>query len=197
MQPGARRIDNRRDILLLLLYSPGRTDELNEPIVGRTRLMKMLYLFREEALTHFRKGTSIDSGNFYEFFPWHFGPFSRDVYDDLMFFELRGFVEPQDSEEETLPESAAEWEEWVTLSRSDTGESPVTEYDEQTFRLTKRGADFAAELYASLTGEQKRLLREFKGRLQTVPLRALLRYVYENYEEMTTKSKIREEVVGG
>lgn len=190
------RIDNRRDILLLLLYSPGRTEHFNEAITGRTRLMKMLFLFREEALKHFRGGIQIDSDNFYQFFPWHFGPFSREVYDDLTFFELRGFIEREDSDEDTLPESAAEWELWLAMSRADTGEEPVSEYDEQVFRLTSKGEAFAADLYATLTVEQKRLLREFKARLLKVPLRALLKYVYENYETQTTRSKIKEQVLG-
>lgn len=191
-----RPIDNRRDILLLLLYSPGRTEQSNEAITGRTRLMKMLFLFREEALKHFRSGIQIDSENFYQFFPWDFGPFSREVYDDLTFFELRGFIEHEDSEEDTLPESAAEWEQWLAMSRADTGEEPVSEYDEQVFRLTPKGEGFAAELHATLSVAQKQLLHDFKARLLKVPLRALLKYVYENYQDQTTKSKIKEQVVG-
>src|SRR3989304_180692 len=100
----ANRIDNRKDLLLLLLFSPGRTSEANEPIVGRTRLMKMMFLFKEEAMSHFLRETDIPEGEFYEFFPWHFGPFSREVYDDLTFFLLRGFLEGNAVEEDALPE---------------------------------------------------------------------------------------------
>lgn len=190
------RIDNRRDVLLLLLYSPGKTDAVNEPITGRTRLMKMLFLFKEEAMKHFRAGTGITDENFYEFFAWNFGPFSRDVYDDLMFFELRGFVVTNAADEEPLPESAAEWEQWLMLSRSDSDDESVSEYDEQTFRLTEKGQTFTAELYSSLSANQRRLLREFKARLAVVPLRALLKYVYENYASLTTHSQIKESVLG-
>ena len=38
-------INNRKDILLLLLYSPGVTEKYNEPIKGRTRILKMLFIF--------------------------------------------------------------------------------------------------------------------------------------------------------
>jgi hypothetical protein len=34
-----------KHILLLLLYSPGNSDHPNEPLVGRTRIIKMLFLF--------------------------------------------------------------------------------------------------------------------------------------------------------
>lgn len=191
-----RAVNNRRDVLLLLLYSPGRTDRPNEPVVGRTRLMKMLFLFREEALKHFRGDSEITPETFYQFFPWNFGPFSRDVYDDLTFFELRGFIDRTDAAEEALPEAAAEWERWLSISSQDSSQGGVSEYDEQEFRLSERGVAFAESLFDSLSGNQKRLLREFKARLVDVPLRALLKYVYENYESQTEKSQIKERVLG-
>jgi len=51
--PDPSRITNRRDILLLLLYSPGVSSQVNEPIAGRTRLVKMLFLFKKELLGQF------------------------------------------------------------------------------------------------------------------------------------------------
>ena len=190
------RVDNRKDILLVLLYSPGRSDQINEPISGRTRLVKMLFLFREEALPHFHAGTDITSENFYQFFPWDFGPFSTQVHDDLDFFVLHGFIEPRQSSEETLPESAAEWETWLTASRSDSAQDPVSEYEEQQFSLTTRGLAFVEPMFRSLTVKQRQLLREFKARTVAVPLRALLKYVYENYAAYTSKSTIRQDVLG-
>ena len=40
-------INNRKDILLLLLYSPGVTEQINEPIKGRTRILKILFIFKK------------------------------------------------------------------------------------------------------------------------------------------------------
>jgi len=51
--PDPSRITNRRDILLLLLYSPGVSSQVNERIAGRTRLVKMLFLFKKELLGQF------------------------------------------------------------------------------------------------------------------------------------------------
>jgi uncharacterized protein YwgA len=183
-------------MMLLLLYSPGRTESANEPIDGRTRLTKMLFLFKEEALKHFRTGTKIDDSNFYQFFPWNFGPFSRDVYDDLTFFELRGFIKRAESTEEALPEAAAEWDRWLDLSGGDSTDDVYSEYDEQEFKLTPKGEAFAKLLYDSLTAEQRRLLKAFKAKLAKTPLRAMLQYVYTNYPEQTTKSQIKERVLG-
>ena len=193
---GSKRIDNRRDILLLLLYSPGVHDEVNEPIVGRTRFVKMLFLFKTEALQHFRSGTEINQGNFYEFFAWNFGPFSSQVYADLTFFTLRGFIEAEDTSEDMLPESAAEWHRWLTSSPLDDEEDSFVSYDEQQFRLTEKGVNFAAQLYDELSHTQRRLLKQFKERLNRTPLRAILRYVYEKYPDQTERSQVKEQVLG-
>lgn len=183
-------------MLLLLLYSPGRTAEINEPVVGRTRMVKMLFLFSREAMKHFRAGTSITEENFYTFFPWNFGPYSQQVFDDLEFFRLRGFIDPEEADEEALPESAAEWQAWLSTSGTDPDDGRVTEYTEQVYRLNKKGLAFAARLYESLSPEQRKLLKEFKRKTTSTPLRALLKYVYENYPDQTTKSEIRDQILG-
>lgn len=189
------RINNRRDILLLLLYSPGATGQTNEPITGRTRLTKMLFLFKNEALPHFRKGTEITDENFYEFFAWKFGPFSSQVYDDLTFFVLRDFIGTSAAEEEGLPESAEEWNRWLSEAE-DRVPSEVSEYQEEKFTLTPKGEAFARELYDTLSPSQKDLLKAFKTRISTAPLRAILKYVYRSYPGMTDESLIADDILG-
>lgn len=190
------RIDNRKDILLLLLYSPGQRDENNEPISGRTRIVKMIFLFRMEALPHFKKGTEITDENFYQFFAWNFGPFSQDVYDDLNFFILRDFIEVSESDEDVLPESAEEWHEWLSRSGLSAEAEEPEEYREEVFRLTPTGVEFTGSLYLLLSESQRQLLKEFKSRMTSTPLSAILRYVYGRYPGMTERSKIKEQVLG-
>ena len=157
----------------------------------------MLYLFKMEALKHFRRGTDITEDNFYEFFPWNFGPFSSQIYDDLNFFVLRGFIHSEASESDTTPESAAEWEMWLSASLPDTSEDTFSEYDEQEFKLTDEGQDFVeSKLYCDLSGTQKRLLKSFRANLEQKPLRSILRYVYDKYPDLTVNSTIKEQVVG-
>jgi|SRR5882672_4303251 len=190
------KINDRKDVLLLLLYSPGQTDSVNEPVVGRTRLVKMLFLFKNEALKEFKHGTEITDENFYSFFPWSFGPFSTEVYDDLTFFVLRGFIEAEPAQEEALPESAAEWEEWFKTSGGQSLDEEVAPYVEEVFQLTPMGEQFTEELYRSLSDSQQRFLKQFKARLCAAPLRALLRYVYETYPNQTDRSQILNSVLG-
>ncbi len=190
------KINNRKDILLLLLYSPGKGKTTNEPIVGRTRIVKMLFLFQKEVLRHFRKGTEITEGNFYDFFAWDFGPFSTEVYDDITFFILRGFIESSIPEDvDPLPESAAEWEEWMGRSGA-RGDETVNEYEEEEFALSELGIDFAKRLYEELSESQRQLLRLFKAKLVNAPLRAILGYVYSTYPELTSRSKIKGQILG-
>ncbi len=159
----------------------------------------MLFLFKKEAIKKFKKNTSINEDNFYEFFAWNFGPFSKDVYDDLTFFENIDFVTRSDSESYTSPEDAAEFFEWVSQSDSDfeINEVSVDEYKEEIFSLTQKGVDFSRGLFDGLSGEQKSLLKAFKARINKASLRAVLQYVYENYEQYTEKSKIKDDILGG
>jgi uncharacterized protein YwgA len=187
------KINNRRDVLLLLLYSTGRTENFNEPISGRTRLVKMLFLFKNDVLPKFIKDTQLTEDNFYKFFPWDFGPFSVEVYDDLSFFQLRGFIETKSAEEEPLPEAVAEWTRWRSEAEMD---DDVDVYEEDSFRLTEKGLAFTAKLYQSLSTNQKAMLAAFKSKLSEAPLRGILRYVYQKYPEQTTKSTIKQEVLG-
>lgn len=191
-----RKIDNRRDILLLLLYSPGLRDEPNEPIVGRTRLVKMLFLFREELLPEFRLGTEITTENFYKFFAWSYGPFSRQVYDDLQFFTLRGFIKTAETTEDTLPESLAEWDMWLSGSNENADDESVIDYSEEQFSLTDKGLKFTTSLFAGLSTNQRQAIRLFKKQMTKTPLRSILKYVYEKYDDMTDKSEIKEGILG-
>jgi len=189
-------IDNRKDFLLLLLYSPGKRGERNEPISGRTRLVKMLFVFRQEALPLFKKNTKVDERNFYQFFPWNFGPFSSDVYDDINFFLLRGFIKAKGSDEELLHEAAEELSRWASEFDTASSESEIEEFEEEVFSLTEKGAAFAEALYADLSDSQKSLLKEFKSKFSNTPLRAILRYVYSQYPDSTSKSQIKDKVLG-
>jgi len=184
------KINNRKDILLLLLYSPGVTDEINEPISGRTRLVKILFLFRKEVFDSFRKNIELDIDKFYNFYAWDYGPFSVEVYDDLLFFSLRGFIKTDIANEAITPEAASEYNEWIQEVGMQDDDVSI-EYLEEIFSLTAIGKSFTEKLYENLTENQKKILRDFKKKLMSVHLRALLRYVYERYPDMTTKSKIK------
>ena len=192
-------INNRKDILLLLLYSPGVTEQINEPINGRTRILKILFIFKKEVLKYFKKNTDINDDNFYEYFPWNFGPFSSQVYDDITFFLLRGFISTRYTNEEALPEAASEEKHWQFISgiQSSNIQEGYQEFTEEEFLLTDKGKEFTKEnLYDYLSVSQKALLRNFKNKLNSASLRAILHYVYKKYPEMSQNSQIKTSIVG-
>lgn len=182
-----------KDLLLLLLYSPATTDSANEPVKGRTRLTKMIFIFREELYRKFRFDKIIDEGDLPEFFSWNFGPFSKDVYDYIEFFKRIGFIEVSASVEDTLLEEAEEyfyWEENLTLD--DQGEKS-TEHAEEEFRLSETGQRYVREnLYDALSSNQKKMLKTFKRGMNTAPLFKILRYVYRKYPETIERSRIKD-----
>ena len=199
MQIKDLEIDNRKDILLLLLLSPGISSEFNEPIIGRTRLVKMLYLFQMEYLDKFKKANNLTNklNQFYEFKPWKFGPFSQEVYEDINFFTLRNFISAQ-KKETAIEESATEFFNWQTTLGDDSIQDGTSqdEYVDEEFRLTPKGRAFAEKLYNLLNTNQKKLLEDLKSYANSSQLRALLFYVYSNYPEYTDKSIIKDEVLG-
>ena len=194
--PNEPKIDNRKDFLLLLLYSKGKTDSFNESIIGRTRMVKMMFLFMEEALKYFKENTRVEEDNFYQFFAWKYGPFSQEIYDDITFFNFIGFLKIENSQEKKIAESYNEWEMWLdetsldeAPSIEDTPLSQINNLREEKFTLTSKGEKYARELYNTLTSNQTELLTNFKSKLVSAPLRAILNYVYNRYPKTTIKSK--------
>lgn len=195
MTSHSNRIDNRKDLLLLLLFAPGQSNKENETISGRTRLMKLLYLFERELMDlmpSLRKVTS----QAYSFNPYHYGPFSKDVFDDIAFLENVRMVEEEDEGNSSMAEIAETRLYFDDLMIDQTGSEEDQEfYLEPVFKLTEdRGVEFARSLFDQLSQNEKKLLSEFKARFNSLPLSTILRYVYANYPESAVKSRIRDSI---
>lgn len=64
---------DRKNWILLLLYTKGKDGSFCEPIRGGIKLMKELFVL----------GQTIKPSNFYEFVPYLYGPCSFELYEDL------------------------------------------------------------------------------------------------------------------
>jgi uncharacterized protein len=71
----------RKDWLLVAL------SESADGYLSPVQIQKALFLFRKGAEGRF------DSSQFYDFAPYHYGPFSPDIYYDLEELEKRGLVQ--------------------------------------------------------------------------------------------------------
>jgi hypothetical protein len=166
--------------LLMLLFSPVERGPEHAPISGRTRLVKMAFLFKKELMADFRKDSELDTSDFPEFFAWKYGPFSTSLMNDLEFLINREYIAVSASTNRALPEETAEYRYWV----EDLDEPGVDTYDEEVFQLTPaRGLNKAMELWGELSQSQRDALKRFKTIMNRAPLSRILEYVYRKYKD--------------
>lgn len=184
---------NSKDLLLSFLYSPGISNNYNEPIIGRTKLTKMMYLFEKEIYGSFFKG-NIEIV-LPEFEAYYFGPFSKQLLEDLYFFLSIGMIA---SKETNIPLSAADEVEINGVFDDDIDEdwkeasfgNPQKSF-EMSYELSQNGQRYVRErVWDAFTSTQKEILKAFKGQINKISLDALLRYVYTKYPDDAKKSLI-------
>ncbi len=78
----------RKDWILAVLYSSGKTPDFNESINSSLRLMKVLFMLGQEKK---------DLSNFYdEWEKYLYGPCDFNVYDDLSELKSAGLIEEKE-----------------------------------------------------------------------------------------------------
>lgn len=183
-----------KDFLLALLYSSGKDSQENEPVFGRTKLTKMVYLFDKEIKKNFFEDIDIKLPAFE---PYNFGPFSKDLFDDLSFFLSIDFIR---AKETLIPISNAEKaennfgidydlldDEWAEANFDESEQESV----ELAYSLSPQGEKYVIDHVWPLFSEpQKQNLKLFKKQINTISLDSLLRYVYNKYPDSATKSLI-------
>lgn len=188
---------NSVDIILLLLYSPGYTDMTNEPINGRTKITKMLFLFEKELSKKFKLDKLTGNEDIFKFTAWNFGPMSATIFKNLDFLKNIGFVESTFATSYNVTtEEVSEYNHYYNdLNES---ENTITEYKSEKFCLTPKGIKFIEDKgkYRLLSEDQKKYLRDYKAKLNNASLRDILRYVYITYPDFTKKSLIRDDILG-
>ncbi len=186
----SRRPFQVKEVLLVLLSQPGASDQENEPVVGKTRLQKLLFL----AAQHLKGEVAA------RFEAYSYGPFEEEIEPDLEFLASEGLVEwegrgpeiPQIGDES---ERGARILDWVR-SRAETKPRPT-----ESYRLTQLGLEWVRRFFASdafgSADAKKRLAEEcqrLKEQFGRVPLDDLVDFVYAEFPEFTRQSKIRHEV---
>jgi uncharacterized protein len=170
-------IESGVDVLMALLYAPGASGRINEPIKGITRLQKLLFLLWKE-------------GRFYEtlqdlynFKAYDFGPCMDDLYDDLEFVQEMGLVNveevPSGNEYEGGDEDAF---------LRDFGFKLIKKETRRDFRLTESGCQAGKDLFDSLSAEDQDRVRKIKTKYNNMSFWSLLRYVYKKYPTFAKKS---------
>lgn len=179
--PDQLEIDNRKDMLLLLLAAVD-----GEPVVGVTRLLKYAFLLQHG--NHWAERFRFEEP--YDFGAYHFGPFDSQIYDDIALLENVGLIvsEPTDQ-----PEPRAERGEMeLQALESGTSDPEVAPGDEEDvvkqYALTEKGRAFVARF--RLEPEARGELEELKHRWNHRSLTELLRWLYSEYPDYATETKL-------
>jgi uncharacterized protein YwgA len=194
---GNKKID-RKGFILLLLYVKGRETKQPEPIRGRTRLAKLLFLLKEEQWGASGLGNLVI--DYYEFHPDNYGPFDREIFNDIEFLRSVGLIDVTNIQQlpgEEVSEYLESLKAW-SLDNDLIEEIFALEeqYFEQEIFLTELGVSFVKQrLVFRLNEKQLEAFRFVKSNYGNWPLSSLLRYIYATYPKMATKSKIRQRIL--
>lgn len=188
---------NGKDLLLSFLYSPGIGENTNEEIVGRTKITKMMFLFEKQIYSKFFKDDISITLPVFE--PYFFGPFSKELFENLAFFESIGMITVMPT---NIPLSSADKvESGCVFDKTDLWleakfEEKKEEY-ESAYSLSLSGEKYVEEkIWPLFSQVQKEKLKQFKAQINKISLDALLRYVYNTYPEQTEKSIIADRYLG-
>lgn len=179
------------DYLLLLLYLNNK-----EPIKGAVRLTKMMFLF-EKQIVPALKERGLESDKLPEFFAYNYGPFSKDIYQQLDLFKSINFIKIEDMYSEEELASVDNMIENEFVDECFEGDIELkTESNYWLYRIADEGSGFVeSELLPNIKEEHQSLLEQFKRKITDMPIKKLLHYVYTKYPEYTDKSLIKEEVL--
>ena len=154
---------NGADYLLLLLYLDNK-----KPILGAIRLEKMMFLFNME-IAPLLKQKGLDVDKLPEFIPYNYGPFSKDVYEQIELFKGIKFIQVTDLKATEEMVEVDDLEEMSFEDASFVNEMTSKGYELKAdgtyykYSLLKMGEDYVIEkILPSINDEQKALLEEFK-----------------------------------
>lgn len=147
-----------RKLLPLALISANDGD----PIEGRTRLQKMVFLMQKELEKRDQSGAV---GLDYNFIPYDYGPFSKELYDDLDAMIDQEFVEDT---EEPLQSGKVKY---------------IYEIEDGGEDLVDSEAETSEDVDAII-----QLAQEIKEDYNDMLLSELIEYVYSEYPEYAEKS---------
>jgi uncharacterized protein YwgA len=174
----------RTDILLELLAASG-VDGVDRPIVGTTRLQKLLFLVENE------QNVKVTEGDDFDFTAYKFGPVSKEIYDDLAKLENLDFI----SSRPVAEPSEVERDEFGLSFEGLVGDEEAADaLEEKQYRITEKGKKWLSN--RKLPNEDVQRIRKVKGRYGSLSLSDLLHYVYSKYPKYTTESEIKERVLG-
>lgn len=170
------------DAIVLLLGAPTQHRSLDGKVEGITRLEKLIFLMEKETPL----GEELTESPQFE--AYNFGPFSQKVYQAIEVLSAAGMI----LDSATIAKSEEDsWESDEII-----GDLPDNSYTTRDIELTERGREYYSALVEELPLDTVESASNLKNRFGSVSLRQLIRYVYTQYPSYTSKSIIKDQVLG-
>jgi hypothetical protein len=169
------------DAIVLVLGAAGGQERPGY-LEGVTRLEKLIFLLERE--TPVREWMT-ETGDFRS---WRFGPFSSKVYEAADTLAAAGLIKDSANKAANVEDR---WEAVNALIDA----QELDPYTTRTFELTERGQQYYKALLQELPPEAPQVLERFKAKFARLPLRQLVRYVYQRYPQFTDRSEIKDEIL--
>ncbi len=181
------QVENSLDLLLVLLYAPGKEGKMGEPIDGITRLQKLIFLLKQGNGP--KKLVEIAKEQF-KFKPYKMGPYAESLQGDIDELLSVGLLQTERlryliTDDGDMGDEGIEYENHGQKNRT---------VESVRYSLTKLGMKFGKELWESMNEKSQQELIKLKAFFGALSLRQLLILVYERYPNMTGESEIREEL---
>lgn len=151
----------RQGYSLLMVHANDR-----EPVRGRTRLQKMMFLLHKETGVEGK-----EDGSGLGFVPHHYGPYSRHLQDDIEGLISEGMIK-----EEEVTGPAGQYMYRYRATEAGAGMAEALLHDP---RYKEYG--FGGDVYEAICG--------IKSRVNGMPIRDLLEDVYARYPEYAQYSR--------
>jgi hypothetical protein len=179
------------DFLLLLLYLNNK-----EAIRGAVRLVKMMFLFDKEVSKKIEyEGIAYENPP--EFIPYDFGPFSKDLYEQVELFSGINFIKVTDLYKS---EEMGEIDNFYSEMIHDEEDPIILNESDKKFyiyEIADKGIEYVkAKILGELNDGQIEYLSKFKKRITDSTVKEILLYVYSTYPDTIKKSKIKKEILG-
>ena len=173
------------DYLLYLLFCDKQT-----PIFGAVRLTKMMFLFDKEIKSALKK-KGLDSENMPNFIAYNYGPFSKDVYEQIELFQGIRFIKVTSIRLREEMGEADDWEEDESGEYIQRRDGHYYKYE-----IASLGKSYVEEkIEPLLSDEQKQILNDFKKQINSLSPKQILHYVYSSYPDYAVNSLIKDEVL--
>ena len=184
--PEAFPVEDVADLLIVVLYAPGKGGQLMEPVMGITRLQKLIFLLQQGL----GPGALVaDAQSLLSYKPYKMGPFSKRLLEVLEDLKAAGIIVTERLEYWIRDDSDE------AADQEDLAEGAPERIESFSFSLSQGIGKRAGEgLWLGLSQDQQTDMRKFKSFFNTLSLRQLLIYTYERFPEFTGKSTIKKDL---